>query len=136
MSDSVLLQRRTKYCQAIEQSFKNLGHATNAQLLHELRKSFPSLSPTTVHRATARLASRGNIAIAPSSSDGSMRYEANTKPHDHFGCSSCESLYDIDIKDKIIPILESSIKDCLVSGRLIIKGSCKKCLKNSKGENI
>lgn len=132
MSITLVAQRQTKYCQAIEQTLESLGHATNAELLSALRESFPGLSATTVHRATARLASRGTIAVAPSAQDGSMRYDANTTLHDHFQCSACGLLRDTDVKDKVIPILESSIGDCSISGQLTISGTCKQCMKGRK----
>ena len=123
-------QRQTKYCQAIEAVLQSKGHATNAELLAKLQTSFPDLSATTVHRATARLAVRGTIAIAPTAKDGSMRYDANTKPHDHFLCDNCGLLRDTDVKDKIIPILESSIDGCTISGQLTISGTCKQCIRS------
>ena len=127
MSNTVIAQRQTKYCQAIERTLDSLGHATNTDLLTELRKVYPDVSATTVHRATARLASRGTISLAPPSIDGSMRYDSNTMPHDHFQCVSCGTLRDTDVKDRVVPILESSIGDCYISGRLTISGICKQC---------
>lgn len=127
-------QRQTKYCLAIESQLKTVGHATNAELLALLRESYPDLSATTVHRATARLAERGVISLAPPFSDGSMRYDANISQHDHFQCSSCGTLKDTYIRDKIIPVLEASINGCTISGPLIINGICKKC--QNQGEKI
>ncbi len=132
MDTTLTSERQTKYCQSIEQTLHVLGHATNAEILIALRKSYPDLSATTIHRATARLASRGKIAIAPADNSGSMRYDANTKPHDHFQCSTCGRLHDTDIKDKIIPILESTIGGCSISGQLLVTGACKKCTKGCK----
>lgn len=128
MQVAITQQRQTKYCQAIEHALKIHGHATNAEILEYLRKTFPTLSATTVHRATTRLAERGVIAAAPVANDGSMRYDANTKPHDHFQCHKCDLLRDTSVKDKIIPILEQSINGCSVSGQLTISGICKKCI--------
>lgn len=122
--------RQTKNCKDIEQILKSLGHASNNEILYALRKINPVLSATTVHRATTRLASRGIIASAPPDIDGSMRYDTNNIPHDHFMCKSCGVLRDIDIKDKVIPILKSSMADCVISGRLTISGECKKCIKD------
>lgn len=127
MSNTLIVQRQTKYCQAIQRMLDPLGHATNTELLMELRKIYPDVSATTVHRATARLASRGTISLAPPSVDGSMRYDSNTIPHDHFQCVSCGTLRDTDIKDKVVPILESSIGDCHISGRITVSGKCKQC---------
>jgi len=129
MNTATIGQRQTKYCQAIKLTLQRLGHATNAELLQNLRLAFPSLSATTVHRATARLASRGIIAVAPSTPDGAMHYDTNPSPHDHFQCSSCGLLRDIDVKDKVIPILEASIEGCRISGQLTISGTCKRCMK-------
>jgi Fur family peroxide stress response transcriptional regulator len=124
--------RQTKYCNAIKKTLVIRGHATNNDLLRELRKSYPELSATTVHRATLRLAERHQIGTAPASKDGSMRYDANTEPHDHFQCASCDLLRDTDVKEKLVPLLESSIGDCQISGRLTISGICKKCIKSSR----
>ncbi len=120
-------QRQTKYCRDIEALLRSRGHATNAEILLTLRIAYPDLSATTVHRATARLATRGVITLAPPTLDGSMRYDANTLPHDHFVCTTCGVLRDANIKDKVAPIIESSIEGCHISGRLTISGVCKHC---------
>jgi Fur family transcriptional regulator, peroxide stress response regulator len=130
MNSAATSQRQTKYCQAIEQTLRRLGHATNAELLAGLQTTFPGLSATTVHRATARLATRGTIALAPSTPNGAMHYDANTTPHDHFQCSSCGLLRDTVVKAKIIPILEASIEGCRISGQLTISGTCKQCVRS------
>lgn len=134
MHTTLTAQRQTKYCNEIVRNLKLVGHATNAELLNILRKTFPELSATTVHRATARLASRGVIGIAPQDKDGSMQYDSNIKPHDHFQCNSCGVLKDADVKDKIAPILESSVDECSISGQLTISGICNKCLENIGGK--
>lgn len=136
MITSPTVQRRTKYCDALESILKSLGHATNTELLRALRKSYPDVSATTVHRATTRLAERGTIAIAPSDRDGSMRYDANVIPHDHFQCSVCGILRDTHVKDKVIPILEASIGDCSISGQLTINGICKNCMNANPTKEI
>lgn len=128
-------QRQTKYCTAIQKFLLEYGHATNAEILRELRVHYPDLSATTVHRATARLASRGTIGLAPKDTDGSMRYDSNTTPHDHFQCASCGLLRDTNVKDKLIPMLEESIGDCSISGYLTIYGECKQCLRRKTYEN-
>jgi len=132
MDTKPINQRQTKYCLAIKQRLKSMGHATNAELLSDLRKEFPELSATTIHRATARLESRGCITIAPSCCDGSMRYDANIEPHDHFQCTMCGLIKDVNVKNKVIPVLESNISNCIISGQLLINGKCNNCI--NKGE--
>ncbi|NTW61291.1 hypothetical protein HGB24_01200 [Candidatus Saccharibacteria bacterium] len=129
MNTSIVKKRQTKYCLAIEDELARLGHATNARLLELLRQNYPDLSATTIHRATTRLCGRGEISIAPPAPDGSIQYDSNTEPHDHFQCSVCGMLKDTNIKAKIIDTLESSIGDCDVSGQLTIIGICKNCKK-------
>lgn len=108
--------RQTKYCQAITAIMLRRGHASNAELLAELRQNFPGLSATTVHRATARLAARGELALAPTDHAGAMRYDANTSLHDHFSCSLCDRLVDTDIAERVSALLASSIEGCRISG--------------------
>jgi Fur family transcriptional regulator, peroxide stress response regulator len=132
METSTVQERQTKYCKAIEDALHRLGHTTNNQLLLVLRETYPGLSATTVHRATARLAARGKIGIAPPDRDGAMRYDANTTPHDHFLCDTCGLLRDTNVKDTVIPVLEAAIEGCRISGRLVISGTCKRCTQASE----
>lgn len=120
--------RQTKYCKSIRVTLSELGHATNSELLHRLRNTYPELSATTVHRATTRLAARDEISIAPATKDGSMRYDSNLSPHDHFLCRSCDQLKDVRVMDKLNTILDKAICDCQISGRLTISGLCKDCI--------
>ncbi len=123
--------RQSKYCRSLEAILALKSHATNAQLLDELRLSYPKVSATTVHRATARLCSRGFIATAPAAHDGSMQYDTNIVPHDHFRCSSCGILKDANIGDHITPLLEASIDGCKITGPLIINGKCENCMEKN-----
>jgi Fur family peroxide stress response transcriptional regulator len=127
--------RQSKYCSAIGEILARLGHATNAELLDELRKDYPELSATTVHRATARLAERGQISAAPLGRDGVMRYDANTTAHDHFQCQRCFMLRDADIRDAVVLVIQAAISDCEIGGRLVISGMCKDC-KNEINEEL
>lgn len=120
--------RSTKYSKAIVPVLARLGHATNARLLSELRQQFPEVSATTVHRATARLADRGEIAIAPPAPDGSMRYDANTTPHDHFACQACSNIRDLHVASELIPRIETELGGCKISGQLLVSGVCGHCL--------
>lgn len=119
--------RNTKYCIAIQAALETHGHATNAQLLAILRQQFPEVSATTIHRATARLAGRGSIATAPPAPDGSMRYDTNTLPHDHFICQECDCIRDLDIAGQLAPQIERSLEGCMIDGRLTVTGICKHC---------
>ncbi|MCA9346747.1 transcriptional repressor [Candidatus Saccharibacteria bacterium] len=128
-----MLSRVTKYSTEILQIIRSTGHITNAGVLEILRKHFPTVSPTTVHRVTSRLEARGSVAKAPSDEDGSMRYDSNTLPHDHFICGICGTIRDIDVAGNFIPKISKSLGGCSISGRLVIYGDCDKCNIKIKG---
>lgn len=127
-----VVPRQSKYCSAIEVALRELSHATNAELLAVLRRQFPTLSATTVHRATARLAGRGEIAVAPPNASGDIRYDTNLAAHDHFVCSGCDELRDIDIASDVLQLVARELRNCHVSGRITITGTCSNCNKGEK----
>lgn len=119
--------RNTKYSQAIAAALEKAGHATNAELLSLLKEAFPDLSATTVHRVTARMAERGVISVAPSALDGSMRYDFNLNPHDHFTCVGCNNIRDLNVAAELLPKIEAELGGCKISGRLVVSGTCNHC---------
>lgn len=120
--------RSTKYGTFIATALKKRGHATNAELLNEMRAAYPDVSATTVHRITARLLLAGKVRLAPTGRDNAMRYDANIEPHDHFMCTVCERLQDTvfeaDIRDRIESLIGNG---CSISGDLTVTGVCKNC---------
>jgi Fe2+ or Zn2+ uptake regulation protein len=125
--------RETKYTKQLMQAMSLLGHASNGQLLATLQATYPELSATTVHRITARLCERGELATAPVDQHGAMRFDSTTSPHDHFLCSGCGGMRDIDIAERVLPTLSAALGGCKVTGRLVIHGTCQSCMsKNNK----
>ena len=119
--------RETKYTQAIIDVLAEIGHGTNSDIAMKLRESYPDVSDTTVHRATTRLAERSRIGIGPRDAHGNLRYDANKDAHDHFICTGCQGVRDIDISKQIMPIVIDALGGCGVDGRLEIKGLCIHC---------
>ncbi len=126
--------RTTKYSQAVQIFFEDVGHASNAQVLKYLNEVYEGVSATTTHRVTARLHERGVLASAPPDSSGCMRYDINTEAHDHFVCDGCDGIRDIDVAPELLPKINQALGGCRVTGRLIIHGHCDRCIK--KGGNI
>lgn len=124
--------RTTPQIKAVTEALQKLGHATNAQVLHLLKQEYPTLSPTTVHRITARLLERGALASAPADEQGAMRYDYNTNPHDHFICTNCGGMRDLDVSEALIPKISEALGGCSITGRLVIRGSCDVCMHKSK----
>ena len=120
--------RTTKYMTAVRYLMKELGHATNGELLVDMRKSYPYLSATTVHRITTRMVERGELQVAPSTHDNVLRLDVNLAPHDHFICRNCGMLRDANLGNVVRPQIEKAIgEDCSISGNLVVSGICKKC---------
>lgn len=125
-------RRQTKYSKAVKQVIQHLDHATNLEIHMAMQGGFPNVSATTIHRVTKRLVDEGEISLAPSKRDGSARFDSVIEPHDHFVCNECERLRDVDIAGAVIPVLESTLEGCKISGRLVIYGTCQQCHKKEK----
>lgn len=124
--------RVTKYSKAVLEVLGLKHHATNSELLLELRKIYPELSATTVHRVTSRLVAQSKIAEAPADVHGSMRYDANCTPHDHFVCMHCGGIRDLDVAERLIPHISEALGGCKITGRLLVHGSCEHCFVTNK----
>jgi Fur family transcriptional regulator, peroxide stress response regulator len=127
--------RQTKYATAVVGALRNLEHATNKQLLDEVKQLFPEVSATTIHRVTARLKDRGLIGCAPRPANGAERFDATPEPHNHFMCVSCERVCDVPDSSEARSVMEQ-IKalsgDCALAGTLTLKGVCRACTPEEK----
>lgn len=124
--------RQTKYVSAVFDTLRQLGHATNQDLLRTIQAMHPDVSATTIHRVTARLKERGVIGSAPKTAHGSERYDSNPKPHHHFVCGSCSRVCDVPESAeaaRIIRQLEGLSGECALAGTLTMQGICKACIK-------
>lgn len=119
--------RSTKYSTDVISILDTFGHATNLEIMSELRKRHPKVSATTVHRVTARLLERKLFSSAPPDQHGSMRYDSNTEPHDHFICNICSGIRDLNVAKSFIPKISEALGGCEISGQLVIYGNCDKC---------
>lgn len=122
------LRRTTKYSVAVMAFVKRVSHATNADVLKQLRRQFPDVSATTIHRVTTRLVDSGKLRLAPPGINNVLRFDANVRVHDHFMCTRCKVLRDADFRPTVVPELEKMLgDDCKISGRITVTGLCKKC---------
>ena len=70
------------------------SHPSAEWLWSELKKDFPQMSLATVYRNLGVLCECGE-AIRLDIGDGTVRYDAQTRAHNHFFCTSCHRLSDI-----------------------------------------
>lgn len=133
-----ITSRQTKYATAVYEVLEKAGHATNLQILELVRKFYPEVSATTIHRVTRRLKERGVIGCAPKPTDGSERYDINPVPHHHFMCISCSGICDVpETREarQVIRQLKELSGECAIAGTLTLRGICKTCKGGYKYEN-
>lgn len=101
------------------------AHPDVSYIYKEVRKIMPTISLGTVYRNLEELCLLGRakkIGVEGSAE----RFDACTKPHAHFVCTSCGEICDIPCpKVKV---------DCTVGkaerAEVMLYGVCQKCLKN------
>lgn len=120
-------RRETRYTNAVRQVMDEFGHVTNAELVAVLRKDFPDISATTVHRVTARLYAVGELGVGPKTVEGAVRYDANTSDHDHFVCEICGGVKDITVSRQCRVLISRQLDGCQANGALTISGRCQQC---------
>jgi Fe2+ or Zn2+ uptake regulation protein len=119
--------RMTHQTKIVLEAARELGHATNADILKLVRTTFPELSATTVHRITARMVTAGLLNYGPDI-NGSKTIDANTFPHDHFICETCDGIKDITISEKSRKEIQSQVDSLVINSQLTITGECTQCV--------
>ena len=106
----------------------NEVHSSVDKIYHELVTEIPTLSKTTVYNTLGLFIEKG-IINSISIDNNEVLYEQSQKPHAHFLCEVCKSVFDIDLTNSLLGITE--IYDHKVKKVDIhLKGICKKCLNN------
>lgn len=103
----------------------------SAEMVHEmLQTEHPDISLATVYRNLSRFKNQGIIASL-GTVNGVERFDANTAPHVHFICSSCDAVMDLH-QMEVPEALCRSANEC--SGcrvdqcHLTFSGTCRACL--------
>lgn len=113
---------------AVLESLENTRqHPTADQVLVAVRKKFPSVSRATIYNTLEALTKAGiiqQITVDPAVA----RYDADLKPHAHFRCRICNTVYDI-MMDKDVDLDEYVQGHHIESVRTYAYGVCEKCLK-------
>ena len=105
-------------------------HPSAEWLYNELKHDFPKLSLATVYRNLSVLCAQGE-AIRLDVGDGTVRYDAHTKGHNHFFCKVCKSLSDIGDSDAgdIDALLAERYGVSIDSHSFVFYGNCRECNK-------
>jgi Fe2+ or Zn2+ uptake regulation protein/O6-methylguanine-DNA--protein-cysteine methyltransferase len=89
--------RSTPQRRAILQVFGGSGdeHLSAEEVLARASVTVPDLGRGTVYATLAELSEVGVLGSVGTSEP--VRYETNVLPHDHFHCSLCQRLFDVDL---------------------------------------
>ena len=108
-------------------------HPTADTIYMNIRKQFPNISLGTIYRNLNLLSDIGEITRL-TTGDGCDHYDFNTVPHNHFVCTRCHSVLDLEM-DSIDDIVEVARKN--FPGRIdrhctYFYGICAECMDTSE----
>ena len=106
-------------------------HPTADMVYLHVKEEFPNISLGTVYRNLNLLTDIGEAVKIPSA-DGGDRYDGNLTPHNHFICTSCGKVLDIDLSEEEVNQMKQAVtKDfdgIIESSRTVFYGKCGDCI--------
>lgn len=111
---------------AVKKALTNLSHATNQQVHENVKRTYPNLSATSVHRITSRLTESKEIGYAPSNGKAVM-LDAKSEPHDHFICKGCGGIKNITLPNSVFKHIQEQLGKNIIENELVIYGICVGC---------
>ena len=132
-------KRNTVQRSLVLSAVRNLrSHATAEEVHEEVTKAYPNVSRATVYRNLTTLCENG-MAIRLDVGDGTVRYDAQTRDHNHFFCNACKRLSDVGCDDEISGLdrlIEQRSGVKITSHSFVFYGLCRECnIKQQKHEN-
>ncbi len=103
-------------------------HPDVEMVLKDLRGNLPSLSMDTVYRTLHAYAGHGliqRLALPVSRA----HFDGNADPHDHFMCTGCKRVLDLDVPDELLLPEVSEIADIasIQAVQRVLLGQCRDC---------
>ena len=103
----------------------NRTHPTVDIIYKDIIDEIPTLSKTTIYN-TLKTFMEKNVVLAITIEDNEVRFDAYTHDHGHFKCTSCGSLYDVELKGDKFKI-DTIDGHKVLEKHLYFKGICKSC---------
>ena len=123
MSEQRYSRQRERIYEAV---YASKEHPTADMIYQTLRPELPKLSLGTVYRNLQQMAQDGRLMEI----DGPViRFDAETRPHSHFRCSSCGRVSDVELPyDPMLDQLAGSVSGWNIRGHsLMFSGICPSC---------
>jgi Fur family peroxide stress response transcriptional regulator len=107
------------------------AHPTAAEIYHQLKPRFDSLSLATVYNTLQALTRVGAINVLGQAGDDAVHYDAETAPHINLACISCSRIIDLPSRhlDRLDQDVASASGYRLLGARLLYYGLCPDCQK-------
>ena len=103
----------------------------SAEMVHEmLQTDHPDISLATIYRNLALFKAQG-LVQSVATVKGIERFDANTDPHVHFICSSCDAVMDLhqmEVPEALSRSVEQSSGCQVDQCQLTFSGICQNCL--------
>ena len=127
---SNLTHRKTQQRDLILEIVRSLkSHPSADEVYHIAKRSMPKLSLGTVYRNLKLLAAEGTIGEVQFES-GKTRFDGVTEDHEHFVCTNCGAILDIEITPPLrhFAFANPALRHLTVSGySLVYHGICNDC---------
>ena len=112
----------------------------SAEMVHEmLREEHPDISLATIYRNLALFKSQGLIQSV-GTVNGSERFDADTRPHVHFICTTCGAVIDlhsIKLDSSLTRDVSEQYGLAVERHELTFYGRCQTCMKQEESnQNI
>ncbi|MCI7790796.1 MAG: transcriptional repressor [Lachnospiraceae bacterium] len=111
-------------------------HPTAELVYSHVKEEYPNISLGTVYRNLTQLVDAGTILRLSFGELGIDHFDADTSPHQHFVCSACNSVIDLECKE--MPFIDEEAGknfDGMIQGHNIyFHGLCRHCLEKKSKE--
>ncbi len=109
-------------------------HPTADTVYIHVKKDFPNISLGTVYRNLNLLTDIGE-AVKISTPDGGDRFDARVEPHNHFLCTKCGRLLDLDLDmhsiEEVNRLAAEKFDGIITFSSTLFYGECSDCIKKS-----
>ena len=120
---------------AILECLRSTDQHPSAETVHEmLRSEHPDISLATVYRNLALFKKQGLIQSI-GTVNGIERFDANTEPHVHFICTSCDAVIDLpqmEVPQQLKGMVEQQCGGAVSECQLSFTGVCQNCCQKEK----
>lgn len=120
--------------EAIKEFLANTKEHPTADIVYtNIREIYPNVSLGTVYRNLNFLSEKGEI-LKLSCGDGCDRFDGNSLPHNHFICTECGSVIDLEMEsiDHINVIAGANFEGEIKGHVTYFFGKCAACKKSKK----